>query len=105
MSEAERWIRARLAGAPPALLEAMVNALPRSDAGAAEGMAEGAAALYARLLGDPDDREAALPLLAADALMTHALQACAEADMTALREFAARWGAAGRLGGLGEGSV
>jgi hypothetical protein len=83
----------------------MAGALDRSDVDAAEGMAAGAAALYARLLDDADDRQAALPLLAADALMTHALQACAEADVTALAGFAARWGAAGRLGELGEGGV
>lgn len=103
MSAAARWVRERLADAPPALLDAMLDALPAGPDGeedVAGALAEGAATLYARVLESGDGRDAALPLLAADALMTHALQARAERDVASLADFAAAWGAGGRLGAL-----
>ena len=103
MTPAERWVRARLAGAPPALLETILAALPE-DGGlpVPDALAEGALALYARLLagGAGADREDALPLLAADALFTHALEAQAEADPDGVPALAERIGAAGALAGL-----
>jgi hypothetical protein len=103
VSPAERWLRARLPGAPPELLDAMAAALPAEDGGPLpEALAAGALRLYAGVLHGTGGREDALPLLAADALMTHALEAQAEADPDALEDFAARWGAAGELGRLAE---
>lgn len=96
-------MRGRLADAPPALLEAMLAALPENaDLPVADALAEGALAIYARLLagGAGADREDALPLLAADALLTHALQAQAEADPDGVAALAERIGAAGALAGL-----
>jgi hypothetical protein len=69
----------------------------------ADALAEGAIALYARVLAGTGRREDALPLLAADALMTHALEAQAAADPLGLAAFSERWGAAGRLGELAVG--
>lgn len=103
MTAAEAWVRGRLAGAPPALLEAMLAALP-ADGGlpVPEALAEGALAIYARLLagGAGALKEDALPLLAADALFTHALQAQAEADPDGVPALAERIGAGGALAGL-----
>jgi hypothetical protein len=107
VSPAEAWLREHLAGAPPRLLEAMASALP-ADASSgvttvADVLAEGALALYARVLRGTGGREDALPLLAADALMTHALEAQAQADPDGLAAFTERWGATGRLAELAAG--
>lgn len=98
MRAGEEWVRTRLAGAPPRLVDEMVAALPRSAATDADALAEASVALYARVLSGSGGREDALPLLAADALLTHAHEACAASDPEALEAFAARWGGAGRLG-------
>ena len=103
MTPAERWIRARLAGGPPALVDAMLAALPEDgDQPVAEAFAEAGLRLYAQLLRDGAGarREDALPLLAADALFTHALQAQAEADPDGVAALAERIGASGALAGL-----
>jgi hypothetical protein len=97
---AEDWIRKRLDGAPPALLEKMVAALPERADDVAGALAAGALRLYEQVLGSGSGREVALPLLAADALMTHALEARAEADIDSVAGFAAEWGAAGRIRAL-----
>lgn len=101
MTDAAGWIRARLADAPPALLGAMLAALP-DDASLAlpDALAEGALSLYAALREGGGGREDALPLLAADALFTHALEAQAGLDADAVPALAARIGAAGALGRL-----
>lgn len=97
---AAEWVRARLADAPPALLQAMLAALPaEGDLPVPDALAAGALSLYAQLprTGGRDD---ALPLLAADALFTHALEAQAEADPDGVAALAERMGAAGGLAGL-----
>jgi hypothetical protein len=97
VNPAEEWIRGRLGGAPPALLDTMVAVLPADAAlPVPDALAAAALALYARLRGE--SREEALPLLAADALFTHALEAQAEADPDGLAALADRMGAAGALG-------
>ncbi|HEU0051632.1 MAG TPA: hypothetical protein VFQ39_00600, partial [Longimicrobium sp.] len=66
----------RLMDAPPELLEAMLGRLPDEPrfASVADELASAAHALYADLLAHgTGGREDALPLLAADALLTHAL--------------------------------
>jgi hypothetical protein len=105
VTDAERWLRERLPDAPAGLLDAMAAALPTEGGGAlADTLAAGALRLYAGLSGGAGGRENALPLLAADALMTHALEAQSEADPDGLADFADRWGAAGRLGDLASGA-
>jgi hypothetical protein len=99
VSPAGAWLRRRLADAPEALREAMVGALPTDAALAVpDALAAGALALYARVEGV--ERADALPLLAADALATHALEAQAELDPAGLGALAERMGAAGALGRL-----
>lgn len=103
MTEAARWLRDRLPDAPPALVEAMAAALPAEAPSVPEALAAGAVSLLARVRDGAGGREDALPLLAADALLTHALQAQAEADPDGVAGFAARWGAGGALGALASG--
>jgi hypothetical protein len=92
------WLRAHAQDAPPVLLDAMIAALPaeRSDS-VADALAEAALGLYRGLLHTAGGREDALPLLAADALLTHALQAQAETDPDGIDAFNRRWGAGGAL--------
>jgi hypothetical protein len=99
VSRAEQWLRDHLAAAPEGLLGEMVAALPAGEDTVPEALAAGALALYGRVLRGGGGREDALPLLAADALLTHAFEAQAELD-PGIAGFAARWGAAGRLGEL-----
>ncbi|HET6762747.1 MAG TPA: hypothetical protein VFH27_03720 [Longimicrobiaceae bacterium] len=101
MSPAEAWLREHLAEAPARLLDAMIAAVATNEsASVADALAEGAIALYQRVLAGTGRREDALPLLAADALMTHALEAQAASDPSGIAVFTERWGAAGRLGEL-----
>jgi hypothetical protein len=97
---ADGWVRVRLADAPRELLDAMLAALPADAAlPVPDALAAGALALYAALPAT-GGREDALPLLAADALFTHALEAQAEADPDGVPALAERMGAAGALGRL-----
>jgi hypothetical protein len=98
VSEAERWLRNRVDGAPDELVREMTAALPPAAASVPVALAEGAIALYGATVRGSGGREDALPLLAADALFTHAFQAQAELDPAGLAGLAARYGAAGRLG-------
>jgi len=100
MTAAETWLRENAAGAPPALLDAMLAALPPAERSVPQALAAGALSLYRSLLDGTGGREDALPLLAADALLTHAVQAQAELEPDAIDAFARRWGAAGALAEL-----
>lgn len=99
MSAAAEWLRARLADAPPALLERMIAALPEGGE-VPDALAAAAMSLYEQVLRGTGGREDALPLLAADALLTHSLEARAEVDADGVDEFADVWGGAGRIGAL-----
>ncbi len=100
VTPAERWVRGRLADAPPRLLDAMAGALPAEAPSVPDALAEGALLLLDRVASGSGGREDALPLLAADALLTHAFQAQAEEDPEGVPALAGRWGGAGRLGEL-----
>ena len=99
MTPAEAWLRERVADTPPELLDAMIRALP-GEGEVPEALAAGAVELYRAVLAGNGRREDAYPLLAADALFTHALEAQAEADPDGVAHFAQRWGGAGKLGAL-----
>jgi len=106
-AETLAWLDARVSGAPPALRGVFADTVgPRDgveDAPTiAESLARGALDLYGRVLDGSGGREDALVLLAADALLTHAFHAQAEADPERLPEFAARWGGTGAVGQLAE---
>ena len=100
MTAAESWLRQRLTGAPPELLATMVGALPDEAAAEPDALAAAAAVLYRRVAAGTGGREDALPLLAADALLTHAFEAQAELDPAGLEGLAERCGARGALGGV-----
>lgn len=101
MSSAESWLRERLPDAPAQLLETMLDALPSQASATPDALAAGAMALYARVAEGSGGRQDALPLLAADALLTHAFEAQAESDAGAIEELAKRWGVRGALGRVG----
>jgi hypothetical protein len=100
VSDAAEWLRNRLPGAPGPLLDCMIRALPADARDVPEALATAALSLYARVLDSSGGREDALPLLAADALLTHMFQAQAETDPDGVSDLATRWGAEGRLGDL-----
>lgn len=97
---AAEWLRGRMVDAPPALLDVMLDAVPADGAlPLPDALAAGALALYA-CLPRTGGRADALPLLAADALFTHALEAQAEADPDGVPALADRIGATGALARL-----
>jgi hypothetical protein len=97
---AAEWVRTYLSDAPPELVGAMLAALPGDDdLPVPDALAAGALALYAGLPAT-GGRADALPLLAGDALFTHALEAQAQADPDGVAALAERIGGAGALGSL-----
>lgn len=99
MRAGEAWLRAEAAAAPPELLAVMVDALPPEAPSVPDALCSGAMRLYERVLRG-GGRETALPLLAADALLTHGVQAQAELGAEGVAGLAGRWGARGRLAEL-----
>jgi hypothetical protein len=73
---------------------------PFSTLAVPEALAEGAFRMYAEVLQGQGSRRDALSLLAADALLTHAMEAQAELNPDQLSAFAGRWSGRGRLGDL-----
>jgi hypothetical protein len=76
-----RWLAPRLADVPPTLrqrIEEAVNAAP-DDGAAGPVLRSAAEALLARARTAPPGRETALTLLTADALITYACEAAADA--------------------------
>jgi hypothetical protein len=98
MKEAENWLRSRVPCAPAQLLKTMISALPESADSLPDALAAASVRLYQEVVGGTGEREDALPLLAADALLTHAFQAQAEIDPAGLANLADRYSARGRLG-------
>ena len=84
---ASSWIQRRSEGAPDLLRERALAYAGEGDAAAESLGAAGLRALHATLNLGPD-RRAALDLLAADALVTLALLARAEADPAGLADLA-----------------
>jgi len=78
----ERWLRAREAGTPTALFERIRElAAPVAETGGdvvSQCLHAAEEGLRRHLRGDSGRRDAALDLLAIDALVTYALEACTE---------------------------
>lgn len=101
---ARRWLEEREPQAPPALRSRMLEAVGRraadadeagtagAHAGVATVLAEAAIERLRSVLASPGDREAAWDLLTADALLTGALEAAAEAGPEALLALAEAYG-------------
>ncbi len=84
------WFDEHTRGAPAPLCQRAAHYLSeRREAGLAERLAAAAGAALERVLGQRGDRAAALDLLAADALLTLALQARALEQPDSLAAFAA----------------
>jgi hypothetical protein len=84
------WLEARIRQAPAVLRARVLELAPRPGGSdpSAEQLAAGAERLMADVGAHPGDRSIALDLLAADALITLALLAVAEATPDRLAEFA-----------------
>ena len=100
MSDAAAWVREQLSGAPPHLLETMIAALPPEQTDVPRALAVGALRLFRRCGMGDGGRADALPLLAADALLTHAFQAQAQQDPNGIESLASWVGGAGELGAI-----
>ena len=94
------WVALRTEGAPAALRQRLGEALraERAAASNADQLAAAAQHLLSEVEEHPGDRGIALDLLTADALITLALLAQAEAAPAALSDFAAGLLAAERIG-------
>ncbi|HSR14870.1 MAG TPA: hypothetical protein VLL51_03920, partial [Gemmatimonadales bacterium] len=90
MSDRVAWLEARSRGAPPALRQRVMAYLDRAggDGELAADLAEAGRLALRAALEQGDRRSAAFDLLAADALVTLALQAQADGHPGALRTFA-----------------
>lgn len=85
------WLAARRPAAPPTLVEPMTRWIEDSSASLPDHLASAGRALLERVVARPEGgRELALDLLAADALVTYAFEAQAEADAGALVDVAER---------------
>ncbi len=89
MREVDTWLAARTEGAPEELRERVLAWVRISESGASDAATVGAAGMAAleAAVGQGADRTVALDLLAADALVTLALLAQAEADPAHLGAF------------------
>ena len=99
--KAEDWVIEHTQGAPDRLVTAMLEAVRSVPAAAVpQQLADAAILLYGRVVEAGEGREVALPLLAADALLTHAFEAQAELDPDGLDNFALVQSRADRLAQL-----
>lgn len=89
MSDDRRWLERHTANAPPVLRERVLHYAGAPAAGALPAhLAEAGVRALASVENHLGDRSAALDLLAADALVTLALLAQAQADASNLHAFA-----------------
>jgi regulator of protease activity HflC (stomatin/prohibitin superfamily) len=94
------WFEARAEGAPGALRDRAARYLEAVAGTAAvpEALATAGLAALRHTIDSPGDRSVALDLLAADALVTLALEAQAESDPSGLAGFARRLRNVGAVG-------
>jgi hypothetical protein len=88
MTRPADWLQAQVAAAPARLRERMLAELPDTQP-THDALAQAADACLRRALRDPAGPHAALDLLAADALLTHACAAAAAQGDTVLAAFTA----------------
>src|SRR5438309_10875289 len=94
------WLDTRRPAPPPGLRAHLDAAVTDSDEWLPTHLAELGQAVLARVTGRPEGgRELALDLLAADAFVTYAFEAQAEADVRGLAALADRVAATGQEGG------
>ena len=78
MTGARAWLAAEAGDAPASLRERMLTAVADSDEPVAHALAQAAMNCLRAATADPSGPHAALDLLTADALLTHACAAAAE---------------------------
>jgi hypothetical protein len=78
VTSARAWLETETAESPASLRERMLAAIPASDGPVADVLADAALDCLRAAAADPHGPNAALNLLAADALLTHACAAAAE---------------------------
>ena len=95
MRAAVEWLERRRVGAPPDLfdrvrfwLESVDRTTDREEVPVAEALARAGRAALEQVTGSEGSRAAAMDLLAADALVTFAMEACAETAPESLAWFA-----------------
>jgi hypothetical protein len=95
MSEAGTWLSERIADAPDPLRERMLEALAEVNGADTihDQLAQASAICLRNAMAEQALRVCAIGLLAADALMTHACEAAAEAGGDELAVFADAWNA------------
>lgn len=98
----ERWLVRRLAETPSELGLAVRRLAGRGSEPTPERLAEASLEAFERVAGGGEDRDRALDLLAADALLTYAFEAAADPEVGGsadrARALADRFGPAGELG-------
>ncbi len=95
LSDVLAWLDARESPPPPELRARMAEALGAVKAETVPGaLAEAALSCLQATMAQPADRASALDLLAADALLTYALEAAAELGAETLRRIASEYGPA-----------
>ncbi len=95
LEEVLAWLDARESPPPPELRARMAEALAPVKAETVPGaLAEAALACLQETVARPEERASALDLLAADALLTYALEAAAELGAETLRRIASEYGPA-----------
>jgi hypothetical protein len=90
-AHARAWLAMRAGSVPPeleALMESAVDDVIGDETPVPHALAEAARMCLRRAMRNCDERAAALPLLAADALMTYACEAAAATDSAALEDLA-----------------
>jgi hypothetical protein len=98
VSEVLAWLDARAAAPPPELRARMAAALEAVTSETVPGaLAEAALSCLQATMAAPGERASALDLLAADALLTYALEAATEMGAQALRDVVDAYGPS-RLG-------
>lgn len=89
---AQEWVESHTSDAPAHLRSAMVEAVQSESEGPVpDRLARAALTLYRQVVAGSGCREDAFPLLAADALLTHAFEAQAELAPEELLDFTGRW--------------
>ncbi|MGQ0814467.1 MAG: hypothetical protein ACT4O1_08365 [Gemmatimonadota bacterium] len=96
MTDALSWLKKRIDGAPTQLRERMLASVTDvpDNHDLHDRLAEAAMVCLQRAMRGQARRDTALELLAADALLTHAAEAAAEAGSETLAAFASNWNAA-----------
>ncbi|HUP89499.1 MAG TPA: hypothetical protein VM100_09115 [Longimicrobiales bacterium] len=92
MIDAASWLASRIEQAPVSLRSRMLEAIAQtSERTVHDALSAAAVICLKEAMREPAQRSSAHHLLAADALLTHACEAAAEAGGETLRQFTDKW--------------